>query len=327
MGGHVDRMVTEKKVAYIFPGQGAQYVGMGKDLYDNFDEAKDVFDAANEISGVDIKDLCFNGPMGKLSTTEFSQPAILTVSIAALRSLKQRMADIEAKAALGLSLGEYSALVSAGSIALEDAIRLVTSRGRFMEEASKENPGKMASVLGLDRAALEEICKEAGCEIANINCPGQIVISGKDDSIDRAIAGAKDKGAKRSIILEVSGPFHSSLMKSASSGLKTVLDDIEIKKPAIPFVSNVNASYEHDGGKIKENLLSQLTGTTYWEDSIRLLVKDGVDTFFEIGPGKVLKGLLRRIDPSLKVYSIATVEDIENLASDFAGPKVEVGGK
>ncbi len=190
-------------VAYIFPGQGAQYAGMGRDLYENFPQAREVFDKANAVLEFDLKKLCFEGPMEKLSTTSMSQPAILTASIAALRSLESRISGVEVKAALGLSLGEYSALVSAGSLEFSDAVRLVRARGQFMEEASQENPGRMASILGLEREAVEEVCEKSGCEIANLNCPGQIVISGRTEDISRACneakaCGAANTGGKRS---------------------------------------------------------------------------------------------------------------------------------
>ena len=311
-------MVEKKKVAFIFPGQGAQYVGMGKDLYENFSEAKEIFDKANDIAGFDLKGLCFDGPKDKLSTTNFSQPAILVTSIASLACLKTSLPDINVKAALGLSLGEYTALVSAGAIKFEDALKLVKARGQFMEEASKENPGKMASIIGLDKNIVEDICKEAGCDIANLNCPGQVVVSGKSNTIEECARLAKEKGAKRSIILEVSGPFHSSLMKSARDKLETVLDGIDIKEPIIPVISNVDASHETSPVVIKKNLLTQLVSRTYWENSIRLLIKEGVRDFLEIGPGKVLRGLLRRIDANVTVYNAGTKEEIDNIADSLS---------
>jgi len=301
------------KVAYIFPGQGSQYVGMGKDLYDKFPHAKEIFDGADKILGYSLKELCFEGPKEKLSTTRYSQPAIFTASVAALRALESEISNLEVTAALGLSLGEYTALASAGSIDFEDALRLVAARGEYMDDASRENPGKMASILGIDREKAEGICSEAQCEIANLNCPGQIVISGTSDSIEKATGLAKERGAKRTIILDVSGAFHSSMMKPASDRLKTMLDKTEIKKPTFRIVSNVDAGYHTEDQDIRKNLLAQLTGRTYWEDSIRLVAKDGVRTFLEIGPGKVLKGLLRRIDPDLTVHNADTAEDISNL--------------
>jgi [acyl-carrier-protein] S-malonyltransferase len=316
--------MVKKAVAYIFPGQGSQSVGMGKGLYDNFSQAKEIFDRADEITGLGLKELCFNGPQEKLSTTAYSQPAILTTSIAALRSLESRVSGLDVKASLGLSLGEYTALVAAGSLEFEDGLKLVKYRGAFMEDASRENPGRMASIIGLDNDTVRTLCKETGCEIANLNCPGQVVISGKSGAIGNAAEAAKAKGAKRAIILDVSGPFHSSLMKSARDRLKGVLDNVNMERPSMPFIGNVNAAFESDPANIKENLLKQLTGSTRWEDSIRLLAAEGVKIFLEIGPGKVLKGLLRRIDADLTVYNIGVPEDIDRTVEDLS--KIEVGG-
>jgi [acyl-carrier-protein] S-malonyltransferase len=286
---------------------------MGKDLYERFPEAKGTLDTADGLLDFDLKGLCFDGPKEKLSTTGFSQPAILAVSVAALRALKGRGPKHVVAASLGLSLGEYSALVSAGSLAFADAVKLVRARGRFMEEASKENPGKMASIIGMETSAVEGVCKEAGCEIANLNCPGQVVISGTTEGIEKAAALAKERGAKRAMILDVSGPFHSSFMKPAAEKLKGELEKVNVRKPSHKFIGNVDAAFGEEPQRIKENLLRQLTGRTLWESSIRVLVEGGVTRFYEIGPGKVLKGLLRRIDPALVVHSIGTVEDIENI--------------
>lgn len=301
------------KVVYIFPGQGAQYVGMGKTLYDSFSEAKKTFDEANQILGFDIKKLCFEGPFEELSQTVNSQPAILVHSIAALRILQNSTEDFVPTCALGLSVGEYTALVASGAVSYTEGLKLLRKRAIFMEEASQMNPGKMVAVLGLDMDKVDKICQETGAEIANLNCPGQIVISGKGDSMKEASSLAEEKGAIKAVILNVSGPFHSSLMTHAAEKLKKELEHIEIKKPSIPIVSNVLPKLESGPDVIRENLITQLTHKILWEDSVRLVARSGINTFLEIGPGKVLKGLLRRIDPKLEVRNIDTAEDISTL--------------
>lgn len=310
MGSDSDRMVD---AGLIFPGQGAQFVGMGKDLYEDFIQAREVFDKADAVLKFDLKKLCFEGPREELSTTKNSQSAILTASVAALRALEASplYAAFSPKFSMGLSLGEYTALVAAGSISFEDALVLVRKRGEFMEEASKKNPGGMACIVGMDINAVEELCRGFGCEIANLNCPGQIVISGKTNNVELFASVAKDKGAKRVIMLDVSGPFHSSLMTSARDKLKDHIDNLHIAPPGIPFISNVDAQVHSDPEKIKENLISQVNSRTLWEESMRLAIRAGIRTFLEIGPGQVLKGLARKIDPKLEVKSIGTSQDIQ----------------
>ncbi len=310
MGGDCHRMV---EIAYIFPGQGAQYVGMGKDLYDNFQQAKEIFDKSNTILKFDLKKLCFEGPEAELSTTHNSQPAILATSIAALKVFESSpsYAQFAAKFSLGLSLGEYTALVAAGSISFEDALILVRKRGEFMEEASRKNPGKMACVIGMDLKTVEELCRGIGCEIANLNCPGQVVVSGKTTNIELFASLAKDKGAKRVVVLDVSGPFHSSLMTQARDKLKDYIDKIQILSPRLSFVSNVDAKVQTDPIKIKENLIAQVNSKTLWEESVRLVTGSGIKTFLEIGPGQVLKGLVKKIDPKLEVKNIGTLQDLQ----------------
>ena len=303
-----------EKLAYIFPGQGAQFVGMGKELCDAFPVAKEIFDRANEALGFDLAKLCFEGPKEELSTTSVSQPAILTTSIAFLRVIEAEIPELKPSASLGLSLGEYSALVAAGSVGFEDAVKLVRSRGQFMEEASQKNPGTMASLIGLnDINVVNDICVSSNAEIANLNCPGQIVISGKHESIEKASTLAMEKGAKRAIKLDVSGPFHSSLMNDASAKLEKALEGVKIKTPSVPVISNVNAQKESSEEEIKKNLVEQVSHKTYWEKSINRVAGMGINTFLEIGPGKVLKGLLRRIDPQLSVRNVGTLKDIEEL--------------
>jgi len=310
MGSDGDRMVD---IAYIFPGQGAQFVGMGKDLYDNYPCAKEVFDRANEILKFDLRKLCFEGPQEELSLTHNSQPAILVTSIAALRVFESSPLknDYNPRFSLGLSLGEYTALVAAGSISFEDALVLVKKRGDYMEDASRKNPGKMACILGMDLAAVDSLCKGIGCEVANLNCPGQIVVSGKTTHIELLASLAKDKGAKRVIMLDVSGAFHSSLMATAQEKLKDYIEKVQIQSPQLSFVSNVDAKAQTDAAKIKDNLIRQVSSKTLWEESIRLVAGSGINTFFEIGPGQVLKGLLKKIDPKLEVKNVGTLQDLQ----------------
>lgn len=314
MGSYSIRMV---KTALIFPGQGAQFIGMGKELYDSCPQSKEVFDKANEILKFDLKKMCFEGPQEELSSTKNSQPAILTTSIAALRALEASpvYANYEPAYSLGLSLGEYTALVAAGCISFEDALVLVRKRGEYMEESSKKNPGKMACVMGMDVKAVEELCKGIGCEIANLNCPGQVVVSGKTNNIELLASFAKDRGAKRVIMLDVSGPFHSSLMSLAAEKLKTYIDKVNIQAPKLSFVSNVDAKTQTDPAVIKDNLITQVSSKTLWEESIKGVAAQGITTFLEIGPGQVLKGLLKKIDPKLEVKNIAVPADLQPVSS------------
>lgn len=297
--------------ALIFPGQGAQYVGMGRDLYEQYPAAKVIYEKANKILGFDIAKICFEGPKEELTRTDICQPAILITSIAALRSLESILSSpILPYAALGLSLGEYTTLVCAGSFTFEDGVHLVRKRGEFMEEASRENPGTMASIIGLPLEQTKKVCEEAGAQIANLNCPGQIVISGVKKKVEAALSLARERGAKRAIPLEVSGAFHSNLMEPAANKLKLEIDKINICTPKIKVISNVTARYEISSKEIKDNLVAQVKSPVLWEDSIRFLVGEGIKKFIEIGPGKVLAGLLRRIDSTLECFNVETAADV-----------------
>ena len=305
------------KKAFIFPGQGAQFVDMSKDLYDAVPESKEVFEIAQSVVDFDIAKVCFDGPPEELNMTVVSQPAILTASIAVLRALKVSGLELLPDYTAGLSLGEYSALVSAESIDFKDAVNLVAKRGKFMQQASNENPGSMLTILGLDINTVSKITQETKTYIANLNCPGQIVISGANDNLKIAQILAKEKGAKRVLSLKVSGPFHTALMQEASLKLKGELENVAIKSPACDVVFNVTGVTNSNLDEIKVNLFKQVSQTTYWQKSVEYMVADGVSVFFEIGPGQVLKGLLKRINPRLKVYGIASLEDIENLKKEL----------
>lgn len=310
-------MVSEKS-ALLFAGQGAQYIGMGKDLYESFPESKAVFDKADKVLGFSLSRLCFEGPQEKLTQTQNCQPAVLVTSIAAWEAFKSA-AGFQLPAVsymAGLSLGEYSALVAAGAIDLEDAVYLVRKRGEFMEEEAKASPGSMASILGLDLAKVGDICQKTGTEIANINCPGQIVISGGKSEIKEAEKEALEQGAKKVILLEVSGAFHSSFMKGAALKLAVELEKININIAKVPVVSNVTARPVTQALEIRDNLIKQVTASVLWEDSMRFLLSEGIKNFMEFGPGKVLKGLMRRIDETAQVTNIEKKEDIEGVRQD-----------
>lgn len=303
-----------ENVAYIFPGQGSQAVGMGKELYESYPEAKEIFDKANGILKFDLKKLCFEGPTEDLTTTDNSQVAILVHSIAALKVLEKVASEkFNPIFALGLSLGEYTSLVAAGSLSFEDGLKLVRKRGQFMQKACDKTPGKMASIIGIDPAELEKLCKGFGCEIANLNCPGQIVISGSSSSVELTASMAKEKGAKRAIMLEVAGAFHSSLMTPAQEKLEKEINETPFSAPRFPVISNVTAKPTQDPEEIKKNLITQLDKTTFWNDSINYVASQGVKTYLEMGPGTVLKGLLRKIDKSLNVINFAKPADFTAL--------------
>ena len=309
-------------VAYLFAGQGAQYVGMGKDLYEAFPESKAVFDKADKILDFSISQLCFEGPKEELTKTQNCQPAILTMSIAAYEAFKKitKLPGCQdASYVAGLSLGEYSALVAAQALSFEDAVYLVRRRGEFMEEEAHKIPGKMLSVIGLDIEKIKELCRKTNTEVANVNCPGQIVVSGQVKEIEAAGVLAKELGAKITITLDVSGAFHSSFMKEAGVRLSQELEKVKIKTPLIPIVSNVEAKPVTSPGEIKDNLVKQVASSVLWEDSMKFILSKGVRNFIEFGPGKVLKGLMRRIDANAVVANIEKKEDIRGVEDETQG--------
>ena len=296
-------------VAFLFAGQGSQYIGMGKDLYESFPESKAVFDKADNVLGFSLSGLCFGGDPGMLKLTINSQPAILTATIAAFEAFKARR-DVKPAFTAGLSLGEYSALIAAGALTFEDGLRLVRKRAEIMEEATLKYPGTMAAVIDLPFEKVKEACLHSGTEIANLNAPGQIVISGTKEAVAKARELCTSAGAKRVIELEVSGAFHSSLMLEASSRLKDFLANIPLTAPNIPVVSNFTAKPQYKAADIEENLVQQMHKSVRWEESMKFILSQGISQFYEFGPGKVLKGLMRRIDSNAQVVTVEKKEDI-----------------
>lgn len=308
------------KVAFIFPGQGSQKVGMGFDLANEYDVCKKIFEKADERLEFSLSEIIFSGPAETLKKTENTQPALLTTSIAIYSLIKEH--GITADYVAGHSLGEYSALVAAQAMSFEDAVYTVRKRGLFMEEAVPYGQGAMAAVLGMDREALDEVTKEVAkngdlVQLANLNCPGQIAISGTKAGVEKASALAKEKGARRVIPLEVSGPFHSELMKPAAEKLKAVLDEVAISNAQIPVIANVSADIMQEADDIKQKLIEQIYSPVLWEDSVRKMLELGVDTFVEIGPGSVLTGLVRKVDRSVKTYNASDKESVLKFVSDF----------
>jgi [acyl-carrier-protein] S-malonyltransferase len=308
-----------RKTAFLFPGQGAQYVGMGKDFYASFKEAREIFDQANTILGFDLAALCFQGKQEELNKTSICQPAILVNSLAILEVLKRNsaMCGDRCRAAAGLSLGEYTAHVSAGSMAFPDAVRLVYRRGMFMQEACNTNPGGMVSIIGLADEKVDQLCAEMKplgiiCA-ANYNSPGQVVISGEKTLLEKASILAKERGARMVVPLRVDGAFHSDLMSPASNRLSKELETTPISKPNIPVVANIYAQYVREPREIKVSLAKQLNSPVRWHQSIAMLIQDGFNQFYEIGPGKTLSGLMKRIDSAQEIKNIDTVEAFENI--------------
>ena len=300
------------KIAFIFPGQGAQACGMGQDFYEQTETGKRIFDKATELMGFSMPQLCFE-ENDRLDITEYTQAAMVTASIAMMRVLEEN--GIKPDVAAGLSLGEYCALAAAGVMSDEDAIRTVRQRGILMQEAVPVGEGAMAAILALDAAAIEEVTGAMeGVWIANYNCPGQIVISGEKAAVEEACEKLKAAGAKRAVMLNVSGPFHSGMLTAAGEKLGQVLSRVELHEPRIPYVANVTAQYVKSAAEVKELLTRQVSSSVRWQQSVEAMIGDGVDTFIEIGPGKKLAGFMRKISRDVKTLNVEKLEDIGKAA-------------
>ena len=307
------------KWAFLFPGQGSQYVGMGKDLKENFKVAAEIFDEADEALSEKLSKLCFEGPEDDLKLTMNTQPAILTVSVAALRVLQQET-DITPAITAGHSLGEFSALVASGALDFADAVRIVRKRGTFMQDAVPVGVGGMAAILGMDTEAVENICRETAqgesVAPANYNCPGQIVISGHMEAVKRAAEKAEAEGAKRAVMLPVSAPFHSTLMKPAAERLAEALKSIEVSELTIPVLSNVEADFYPSKDDVKRLLAQQVNHPVRWIEEMDKLMGEGIDNALELGPGKVLCGLMRKISREVKMKNVENAEGVKTVVSN-----------
>ena len=299
------------KTTLLFAGQGAQAVGMGKDLAAAFPPAKAWFDRANATLGYDLASICFNGPEPELTKTENAQPGIFLVGWVAFQLLKEQVPSLKFDATAGLSLGEFTALTGAGAMSFEDGLRVVRQRGRFMQEACDITKGGMAAVIGLDEAPTREVCAEAGVVLANLNCPGQIVISGEAGKISKAVELAKARGARRAIPLPVAGAYHSPLMASARPKLQAELAKVKLSSPAVPVISNVTAQPHVGPADIRTRLVEQVTSPVLWEKSMRYLLAQGFTRFIELGPGTALSGFMKRIDKDAQVLNVADVASLE----------------
>jgi len=299
------------KTAFLFAGQGAQAVGMGQDLAGKYPAARQWFDRANAALGYDLTSICFTGPEAELTKTENAQPGIFLVSWIALELLKEQAPALQADATAGLSLGEFTALTAAGAMSFDDCLKVLRVRGRSMQEACEATRGSMAAIIGLDESPTREVCAEADVQLANLNCPGQLVISGELEKINKACELAKARGAKRALPLPVAGAYHSRLMASAQPKLATALDAAAINQPSVPVISNVTAQPHGAPPEIKARLVEQVTASVRWEDSIRLLLNQGFTRFIELGPGTALTGFMKRIDKTAQVLNVADAASLD----------------
>lgn len=309
-------MTEPAKVAYVFPGQGVQSVGMGCDLYQGLDSARAIFEQADEVLGFPLSRLCLEGPNEELQLTINTQPALVSLSYACLQAVREIAGDNLPLPAFvaGHSLGEYTALAATGVIDFATTVRLARERGRLMHEAGRVNPGGMVAILGLDEESLAEVCRETETYIANYNCPGQLVISGAQANLPEAVELAKAKGASRTRPLAVSGAFHTPLMQTAADGLSEIISTLDFNNPAIPVIANTTARPLTTAEQLKQELTAQLGNGVHWQQSIEYMIAQGVSTFIEIGPGKVLTGLIKRINGDVETINIGSLEAIESLS-------------
>jgi [acyl-carrier-protein] S-malonyltransferase len=308
-----------QKTALLFAGQGAQYVGMGRDLALKYPQANAWFERSRETLGFDLPGLCFNGPEGALTRTENAQPGIFVTSWAAFQLLKERAPKLEFQATAGLSLGELTALTAVGALSFEDGLKVARQRGRFMQEACEATRGAMAAVLGLDAEALGRVCDEADVEMANLNCPGQIVISGATEKIAKACELAKAKGARRAVLLPVAGAYHSRLMAGAQAKVRNLLAETPLGPATIAVISNATARPHGAPDEIRRRLVEQVVSPVRWEDSIRYLLEDGFRRFIELGPGTALSGFMKRIDKGAQMLNVADIPSLETTVQALAG--------
>jgi len=303
------------KTALLFSGQGAQTVGMGKDFAENSPSARTWFERANAVLGYDLASICFSGPDAELVKTENAQPGIFLVSWVAFQLLQQRVPAFAFQATAGLSLGEFTALTAAGAVSFDDGLRIVRQRGRFMQEACEATRGAMAAIIGLDERPTRQVCAESGVVLANLNCPGQLVISGEEDKITRACELAKARGAKRALPLPVAGAYHSPLMASAQPKLQVELAKVTINTPIMPVISNVSAQPHGSPEEIRSGLVQQVTNSVRWEESMRYLLGRGFTRFIELGPGTALSGFMKRIDKQAQILNVADMPSLEATVS------------